>query len=82
MQLKPIVAHFSLFFSNSAERHFLGLYAGKANSFFTLPAGYLAAGESIVTTCVTKSDMLMGRCEVLPDLPFFALLLKCAVPRE
>jgi hypothetical protein len=30
MQLKPIVAHFSLFFSNSAERHFLGLYAGKA----------------------------------------------------
>ncbi len=57
MQLKPIVADFSLFFSNSAERHFLGLYAGKANSFFTLPTGYLAAGESIVTTCVTKSDM-------------------------
>jgi hypothetical protein len=26
--------------------------------------------------------MLMGRCEVLPDLPFFALLLKFVVPRE
>jgi hypothetical protein len=33
MQLKPMVAHFSLFFSNSAERHFLGCMQAKQTPF-------------------------------------------------